>query len=110
MERLDANEIVQFFKQKKTYEEISILLQNRFPGQKGFSVTSIKRFCKNHGISPRVSSNYVEEVVGAAVEEVSLFGIINKTFMAKTFLCVYGLISVCFRCHNGSHCQTQIKP
>ena len=69
MDRIGPEEIMEFFSQKKTYTDISNVLQSRFPGERGFSVKSLKRFCKEH-ISPRVSTECVEELVATAVGEV----------------------------------------
>ena len=43
------------------------------PWFKGFSVTSVKRFCKENRISPRVSKEYLREIVSKAVDQVTLF-------------------------------------
>lgn len=76
MERVTPEEIMQFFVEKKTYQDISVILQNRFPEERGFSVTSIKRFCKSNGLSPRMSNAFVNDIVSKAVEEVCII-IIN---------------------------------
>ena len=59
--------------EKKTYEEIQQIIMNRYPDAKGFSVRSIKRFCEKEGISPRISQEYLEEIVLQAVEEVFFY-------------------------------------
>ena len=72
MDCVRPEEIINFFSQKKTYDEISKILQLRYPGERGFSVKSVKRFCKNHGISPRISQNHIEQIVANAVDEVCI--------------------------------------
>ena len=72
MDQISAEFIIELFKKNKTYEDISDILRQRFPGSKGFSVTSIKRFCKKNRISPRVSKEYLGEIVSKAVDEVTL--------------------------------------
>jgi len=71
MEGIDPEDIIQFFRENKTYSDISIILQGRYPEVRGFSVKSIKRFCKDHGISPRISRGEVDVMVREAVSEVS---------------------------------------
>ena len=73
MDRVNVEEIVQFFGEQKTYKHISIILQDRYNGERRFSEKPIKRFCKKHGLSPRISQDYVDEVVSNAVEEVTFF-------------------------------------
>lgn len=70
MERVSVDEMIQFFQEKKTYEDISNGLQQRYPGVCGFSVISIKRYCKINGISPRMSLTYLDKIVADVVEEV----------------------------------------
>jgi len=72
MDQVTPDEIKDFFLQNKTYDDVSLILQLRFPGQRGFSVKSIKRYCKTNGISPRTSQAHVEQLVTEAVEEVVL--------------------------------------
>ena len=63
MERVETDFVVSLFEQSKTYQEISIILQNMNPGQRGFSVTSVKRYCKHHGLSPRINQGTVDQMV-----------------------------------------------
>ncbi|XP_057290186.1 uncharacterized protein LOC130612862 [Hydractinia symbiolongicarpus] len=70
MNKIFTEEILSFFSQKKTYEEISNILQSRYPGERGYSVKSIKRYCKENGLSPRVSQAHLEQIVATAVQEV----------------------------------------
>ena len=72
MNRIDPQEIVELFKERKTYEEISVLLQERNPGIRVFSVRSVKRFCRENGLSPRLQQVHLDEMVSGAVEEVLL--------------------------------------
>ena len=67
MDQISAEFIIELFK-----EDISDILRKRFPSSKGFSVTSIKRFCKKNCISSRVSKEYLGEIVSKAVDEVTL--------------------------------------
>lgn len=72
MENIIIDEVVEFFHEGKTYEEISVILKSRYPGVRGFSVTTIKRFCKDNGLSPRMSQAHLNEIVADAVEEVAI--------------------------------------
>ena len=72
MDQISVEFIIDLLKKNKTYEDISDILRQRFPGSKGFCITSIKRFCKRNRISLRVSKEYLREIVSKAVEEVTL--------------------------------------
>ena len=70
MDEVTPDEILNYFSKKKTYEEISHILQQQNPGKRGYSIKTIKRFCQKHGISTRVSQNHVKHIVQEAVGEV----------------------------------------
>ena len=72
MDQSSVEFIIDLFKKNKTYEDISDILRQRFPGSKEFSVTSIKRFCKKNRLSIGVSKEYLGESVSKAVDEVTL--------------------------------------
>ena len=46
MHKMQVEEILDFFSQKETFEEISAILQTRHPGVRGYSVKLSKPFCK----------------------------------------------------------------
>ena len=75
MAALQENEnfIREFLSLKEnTIEDLSETLQATYPGQRGFSARSIKRFCKEKGIRQRgiVSDEELDVYVRAAVSEV----------------------------------------
>lgn len=75
MVALEENEnfIREFLSLKEnTIEDLSEALQATYPGQRGFSARSIKRFCKEKGIRQRgiVSDEELDVHVRAAVSEV----------------------------------------
>ena len=72
MDQVSAEFIIELFRKNEPDEDISDILRQRFSGSKGFSVTSIKPFCKKNHISPRVSKEYLGEVVSKAVDEATL--------------------------------------
>ena len=45
--------IAGLFLEQKTYEDVKAILQDMFPGERGFSTISIKCFCQKYDISPR---------------------------------------------------------
>ena len=56
----------------KTYDEIANIYAEQCPDTKrGFSASSIRRFCKKHGIKGTTSKQDLEEAVKSAVSEVS---------------------------------------
>jgi len=78
MNGIDPVELENFFKERKTYEDIRIILQGRYPGERGFSTKSIKRFCKKNGLSPRISQTFVDNIVSNGVEQVSSYKFVFK--------------------------------
>ena len=70
MERIDIDYFKQLLEERKSYKEISEILKNDYPGVRGFSVPSIKLFCKNHGLTNRISQEELNGMVGEAVDEV----------------------------------------
>ena len=72
MSQISKEFIRELFKKDKAYQDIYDILRQRFPGSKGFPVTSIKIFCKKNCISPRESKKYLREIVSKAIDEVTL--------------------------------------
>ena len=85
--------IAGLFLEQKTYEDVKAILQDMFPGERGFSTISIKRFCQKYGISPRVQQNRVQEMVLQSVEGVTTVS------LTICFLNLYLLLSVYFIIH-----------
>ena len=85
--------IAGLFLEQKTYEDVKAILQDMFPGERGFSTISIKRFCRKYGISPGVQKNGVPEMVSQSVEEVTTVSLTIR------FLNLYLLLSVYFTIH-----------
>ena len=56
-----------------THKQISDELQQSFPGEKGFSVRSMERFCSDRGISKTCDfdDQDLDEVVSSAVLQVT---------------------------------------
>ena len=57
---------------KKTHAQISQELQDSFPGQRGFSIRSIQRFCENHDIhsSSQLSELQIDMLVTSGLSKV----------------------------------------
>ena len=72
MENIERSLIERSFEEGKTYEQIKNILQDSDPGEKSLSVTSIKRYCRKHNLSPRTDEKYINEIVAEAVDEVNL--------------------------------------
>ena len=58
--------------EKYTHKQLSDELQNSLPGERGFSVRSIKRFCSEKGIKKLcdIDDHKLDEVVSNAVLQV----------------------------------------
>ena len=72
MENIQRTLIERFFEEGKTYEQIKNILQDSYPGERGFSVNSVKRYYRKHNFSPRIDENNVDEIVAEALDEVNL--------------------------------------
>jgi len=73
MDKIDYNYFCQLLQENLTYDQISNILKQNYPDLRGFSVPSIKLFCKKNGLSSRLSQHKVDEMVRVAVEEVNIF-------------------------------------
>jgi len=72
MDQIEPEFVENLFSEGKTYKEVQLVLQNLFPGERGFSIISIKRYCHKHALSPRVQRQAVQEMVSQSVEEVNI--------------------------------------
>ena len=67
---MQVEEIRDFFSQKNTFEEISAILQTRHPCIRGYSVKSIKPFCKKKkGISSWISQDHMQAMISEATAD-----------------------------------------
>lgn len=59
-------------KERYTHSELSQQLQQTYPGERGFSVRSLERFCSREGISKtsQIGDEKLDEVVTEAVVKV----------------------------------------
>lgn len=58
--------------QKKTHLQVSQILKDHFPDQKGFSERTVRRYCKEHDISERhgIDDNSLDYLVQETVSKV----------------------------------------
>ena len=70
MDRVGKEEVIEMFRNGSTYQKISDELKERYPGEREFSVPSIKLFFSKNGISSRISTHFVSSLVSAAVNEI----------------------------------------
>lgn len=81
MEKIDFDFFCRLLNENYTYAEISEILKENYPSERGFSVPSIKLFCKKQGLSSRLSKDNINDMVKVAVDEVFLiFYFININF------------------------------
>ena len=59
--------------EKCTHKQLSDELQTAFPGKRGFSVRSVKRFCNEKSVRKtcNINDQELDEVVSSAVLQVS---------------------------------------
>lgn len=75
MENIPVEYIAQLvLKEGKSYAQISNILQNIYPTQRGFSERSVRRFCSDHNISRRsgITDIILDDIIKEAVNKVSL--------------------------------------
>ena len=72
MENIERSLIERFFEKGKTYEQVKNIFHDSYPGERGFSVNSIKRYCWKDNFSLRTNEKYIDEIVAEAVDEVNL--------------------------------------
>lgn len=70
MDALEFDDIKKLCQSGKTYAEISETLKTAYPGENGFSEISVKRYCYKHGISTKLKTEDVENIVLNAVQQV----------------------------------------
>ena len=71
MDGVDKDLIKALLKRNYTMQEISNLLRKGNPDVRGFSLGSVQRFCEDHDVSPRKSTNSeLQNIVRHAVEKV----------------------------------------
>ena len=60
-------------KERWIHKQISVLLLGNYPGQRGFSVHSVQRFCTIKGIhkTPRIDDHSLDDAVSRATDMVS---------------------------------------
>ena len=70
MEAVNEDEVQMMVYKGMTHKQISAELQIRFPGTRGFSERTVRRFCERHGIhKPRGLK--LDQLVEEATQEVS---------------------------------------
>ena len=70
MENFDTGFITSLFNEEKTFEGVSLILQDMYPKKRGLSIRSLKRYCAKYGISRKILQNTLDNLVADAVEEV----------------------------------------
>ena len=101
MDATDVNFVRDLFlRRKKTHAEISNILKQKYPGEKGFSERTVRRFCLNNNIvRNRITTDELEGHVRTAVKQVSpgtcnIFPIVlKKDFDSQLFRYTYFIIT-----------------
>ena len=71
MDSVKKDFIEALLKRNYTMQEISDLLRKRDPNVRGFSLRSVQRFCQDHDLSPRETTNTeLQNIVRQAVEKI----------------------------------------
>ena len=56
MDCVGKEKVIEMFKKGFTYQQISDEFKERYPGERRFSVPSIKLFCSSNGITSRIEA------------------------------------------------------
>ena len=99
--RLNMDEVsVEYVKdlvvsQRKTHSEISLLLKEAYPGRRGLSLRSVRRFCFKNGIHAqnRLSNDELEQCTKEVVARVGMLELFVLFFLKKNLL-FYLLVSL----------------
>ena len=84
MNKMQVEEIRDFFSQKSTFEEISVILQTRHPCIRGYSAKSTKSFREKKRISSGISQEHVRATISKAVaDDVQNGGFYNTEDLSK---------------------------
>ena len=62
MEQVHPEYVAELFGEGKRIGEAKARLQHLYPGQRVFSLISVKRFYRRHGLSPRIAMNCVNKI------------------------------------------------
>ena len=73
MEEIDEGEILSLLQKRCTYKDISKILKERYPGTKGLSEMSVRRYMERRNLSTIVSKEHVFATVSSAVAQVCIF-------------------------------------
>lgn len=60
----------QLLNDKKSHKEISDIFKSMYPGVRGLSERSVKRFCSKHNMTSRKSQEEINRLTASAVREV----------------------------------------
>jgi len=65
---------VKLVEERLTYQELSKVLQEMFPGQKGLSTRTLQRYCSCEGIqkTSKLSDNDLDRAIKEAISEVCM--------------------------------------
>ena len=83
--------------QGKTHREISEVLRSLYPGQKGFSLRSVERFCSQHDMPRRTSRLApcdLNRVVATAVSQVRINCMRASYLLRVLSICILIFLSV----------------
>ena len=70
MDKIDFDFLLQLLREDYTYNEISMILKESYPGMRGLSTPSVKLYCQKNNLSTKYSNQEVENIVVEAVDEV----------------------------------------
>ena len=72
--------------EEQTYKDISMVLQQKYLEERGFSEMSIRRFYRSKGLTTKTTNSKVASIVSDAVEQVVIY-----LFFCKPILTLFSL-------------------
>ena len=86
MENVPINDLTELLQQQQTYKYTSMVLQQKYPGERGFSEMNVCLFHRSKGITTKAANNEVASIVFDPVEKVVI-----HLFFCKPILTLFSL-------------------
>ena len=81
MEKVRIYHLIALLQQEQTYKDISMVLQQRYPGERGFSEMSVRHFYRSKGLTTKNTNNEVASIVSDAAEQVVIHLLFYKPIL-----------------------------
>ena len=73
MEKAPIHDLMELLQEELIYKDVSMVLQQIYPGEKGFSEMSVRHFYRSKGLTTKTINDEVTSIVCYAVEQVVIY-------------------------------------